>query len=413
MLDIVRIFTILLSLYFLFDSIKRVVLSYKYIYSLFYIIFFISFCLPVFFDFFADYTYKTYFYPLIDKAHNDEVTNYIYIFFINYFSIVFKYLEKKNLPKKNIYINTILKKSWIMNTINIIIFIGIILVLFNPESEKFLIYGHSALRNFSENNLQLTLFTYSLINLSVVLIFYKILVKNKGFINALIYIPFFIFFAYINGKRNMVILILFFLFYVLISDKKIRTISKVFLSSFSAILFYLYFNYYNQYVKVLDSSIVERSPFFRDNTLKLVSFLELHPEVYNFFDYNFQSILFYFTFYIPREVWLDKPMPYAQYITNAALNIEEKDFLGWGLTNSIFDELISNFGLWIILLFPFMFNYLFKKTIVFNDKFTIVFTFLVATLLIMVEVTAYIPLYIIYIIYIIYLKSNKKKQYFR
>lgn len=55
--------------------------------------------------------------------------------------------------------------------------------------------------------------------------------------------------------------------------------------------------------------------------------------------------------YVPRDFWPDKPMPYAQYFTSAAFNSPPKEW-GWGVTTTIFDEWISNFGLWAMVACP-------------------------------------------------------------
>ena len=76
-------------------------------------------------------------------------------------------------------------------------------------------------------------------------------------------------------------------------------------------------------------------------------------------DYPGHSFVFWGTFWIPRAYWADKPWPYAVYFTNSLLPEHVRlrrisrgeEFLGWGMTTSIVEEVVANFK-WGGLLFP-------------------------------------------------------------
>lgn len=119
--------------------------------------------------------------------------------------------------------------------------------------------------------------------------------------------------------------------------------------------------------------------------------------------------MFYATIFIPRSIWVEKPMPFAQYITCAALN-NPPEFLGWGLTNSIFDELICNLGLWSILLFPYIIIGIIKFGYSAHNRFASIFTILVVCLLFSVEITAYFTFYLAYIAFIVFSRRMSSEK---
>ena len=93
-----------------------------------------------------------------------------------------------------------------------------------------------------------------------------------------------------------------------------------------------------------------RVDFARDSQMMFGIFAQLPESQLRILDYPGQSLLFTLTSIIPRSFWPEKPYPYAVYFTNALFLRDSDEPLGWGMTTSLFDELVSNLGLWAGLL---------------------------------------------------------------
>lgn len=94
-----------------------------------------------------------------------------------------------------------------------------------------------------------------------------------------------------------------------------------------------------------------RIDFGRDAVIQQAIYAELNPDRVKILEYRGQSALFSALFWVPRDLWPSKPMPYAQYVTAAMLDAPPQ-FFGWGMTTSILDEAIANCSWWGVLLGP-------------------------------------------------------------
>ena len=107
-------------------------------------------------------------------------------------------------------------------------------------------------------------------------------------------------------------------------------------------------------------------------------------------------------------MWEDKPYPYAVYFTSAMYYAPIED-RGWGMTTSIYDELIANFGILGIIIFQMSLPKLFKKVLSLDSKyFPLYFLFLII-LSFMVQIIAFMPLYLVALIWYIKIRKSKKK----
>jgi hypothetical protein len=95
-----------------------------------------------------------------------------------------------------------------------------------------------------------------------------------------------------------------------------------------------------------------RLDYGRDASIKLALHHELHERTRPVLEFRGQSLLFYATIAVPRELWPEKPWPYTVYLTAAALESRKKDYLGWALTTSWLDEAVANFSWAGLLLGP-------------------------------------------------------------
>ncbi len=93
--------------------------------------------------------------------------------------------------------------------------------------------------------------------------------------------------------------------------------------------------------------------FSRVLDMKLVIYSLLHPDTIRILDYPLQSFIYDFLFYIPRNVWPDKPYPYGDYYMAAwnqqlLENVRSRNTVSW------FSEAVANMswvgfpmGLWM------------------------------------------------------------------
>lgn len=78
---------------------------------------------------------------------------------------------------------------------------------------------------------------------------------------------------------------------------------------------------------------------------------------------KYDSILYLFTFFIPRIFWLDKPYPFVNNLTYSLVGQDDVEFsnAGWATTCSIYSDLFDSFSFLGIILGLWLFAVLFKK----------------------------------------------------
>jgi len=135
-----------------------------------------------------------------------------------------------------------------------------------------------------------------------------------------------------------------------------------------------------------------RVDYGRDSRVKMVAYSLLHPSEMTILDFPGQTVLFDIGAWIPRSVWPEKPYPYAVYFTSAMLGQPVQD-MGWGMTTSLFDEVISNAGWPGLLLGPLIIGFVCWVGESTRDPLVILLTVLVACLLMSVELVAFAPLF--------------------
>jgi oligosaccharide repeat unit polymerase len=152
------------------------------------------------------------------------------------------------------------------------------------------------------------------------------------------------------GKRSIIVIFLMILLYVLWSNGSLRR-GRFFLSAVAVVvaMFSASFVYQSQVrgvgadTRSLDSYTSARVDFGRDDVIKQTIYAELNPDKISILEHRGQSVLFYATVFVPRSMWPDKPLPYAQYVTSAMFMTKPK-LWGWGMTTSWLEEAIANFG---------------------------------------------------------------------
>lgn len=206
---------------------------------------------------------------------------------------------------------------------------------------------------------------------------------------------------------------------IMILKNTIKSKKSIFFIIIVALMILLvYGNYYNEDVtQDEDSYLSFRVNYGRDDTLKMTIFSEINDE--KILEHRGQTLLYYLTFYIPRDLWEDKPYPYATYFTSALVGLDTVTNLGWNMTTSIYDEVFSNFGWLGIILLPFVMNKILNSIAKRNEgvlgKGILFVGILDMILLIAVQASAFLFLYIgligLIIVYDLKKRIRKKEDY--
>lgn len=140
-----------------------------------------------------------------------------------------------------------------------------------------------------------------------------------------------------------------------------------------------------------------RIDYGRDAVIKQAIFGELYPERLHILDYRGQTLVFYGLFFVPRSMWPNKPYPYAVYVTAAMMRAPVRDYR-WGVTTSVLDEAVANFG-WIGMLVGPLIP---ARVCAIGDRrrspFVAILTVTIASLLIVVQAAAFIPLILLWLV---------------
>ena len=283
-----------------------------------------------------------------------------------------------------------------------------LLLLISPDLSSYFNYATAGNREFSDAGASFHS-TLGLLSRVSVISFILILLfkRNKILITSLLMSPFILIDFWIYGKRSIVALFLMLLFYTLWQKKVIKGINIAILgiSMFFTLLIFSNF-YQNEVREKTDNSFEEkylnfRVDYGRDDVLKLVTYRELNKDQMQVLEYPGQSILFHLTMYIPRSIWEGKPLPYAQYLTSA-LYYSEPKLWGWGMTTSIFDELLANFGFIGLAFAPLILGFIIRISERNGNQTSRVLGLVICILLMAQHLTAFAPLFFLWLIKISY-----------
>jgi hypothetical protein len=217
--------------------------------------------------------------------------------------------------------------------------------------------------------------------------------------------PFLLAAAWLNGKRNIPVMMAFVFIYIFWEKGWLRG-KKFVISCFSVLLaFMLFSHFYQMNVRNLEQSTNSdeyytslRVDFGRDHTIKMAIHAELHPER-PILQYRCQSCVFYPTLFIPRSAWPDKPVNYAIYVSQAAIEKASLfGFEGWVLTTSILDEAIANFSWLGVIIGPLIVCLVCRVGDACENSFMNALTNLNATLFLVVDLSIFWPLFLLWLI---------------
>ena len=107
-------------------------------------------------------------------------------------------------------------------------------------------------------------------------------------------------------------------------------------------------------LRIIDSLYLAfRIDFGRDDVTKFVLYKEI-IEKQPILNYRGESLIATFLFFIPRSLWINKPFPHYRYLTAALYNTQILDIPA-GMTPSIFEMSIANFGVILGIIFTLIF----------------------------------------------------------
>jgi hypothetical protein len=359
MINLIKLVTFLLGTFYVFKIIKELYVGKNYntvVYPA--IVFYVFMYIPIICDILIGRPeYNAFYYGFI-LSGNDPLTEIIYCISITYIMYIFRRFQTKYifLPKttgKNYATTTFFVVFFVLNLLLLPILTNTELmnVLIRYEMFQYKQGPFSAIKPFG------------LIIIALILFVLFLEKKRKiFFVKLCLLIPYIYLALSMSGKRAVFFIFFAGLIYILISNKFIiRGQIFLFVVPIIALLFFFSSQYQQHFDRIHDDSFASKYTNFRidygrDDTFKMVVFSEIHKEAnISILKSRGQSLLFYPTFFIKRDVWTEKPYPYAVYFTSAMLGISDPSFIGWGMTTSIFDELISNLGLFLgLLVSPFM-----------------------------------------------------------
>ncbi len=140
-----------------------------------------------------------------------------------------------------------------------------------------------------------------------------------------------------------------------------------------------------------------RVDYGRDAVMKQGIYAELNPDRIQVLEHRGQSMLFYSLFFVPRRLWPGKPFPYTTYVTAAMMRAPIRDYR-WGVTTSIFDEALANFGWLGLLVAPWALGQVCAVGDRRRSPFVAMLTVTVASLLVVLHLGAFIPIMLLWIL---------------
>jgi hypothetical protein len=229
--------------------------------------------------------------------------------------------------------------------------------------------------------------------------------------------PWLILAIWLNGKRHLFVIALLALWYVFWQRGIARRASFYIIGlllAYSILVFSVVYQENTRGISIRSSGLENfyeslRIDYARDDRIKMALYAELHPDVIRILEYRGQSLLFDLTMYVPRQVWPDKPLPYAQYFTSAML-MSPPRMWGWGMTTTWLDEAIANFGWLGMLLGPLFPAVLCRVGDSAANALAYSLTALTSSLLLAVQLPAFAPLFWVWVAVIAWSKWQERRK---
>lgn len=231
---------------------------------------------------------------------------------------------------------------------------------------------------------------------------------------------FFIYFIFVfiaiwlHGKRAilgtaLVLLLLALRYRGIVNSRNFYRISVSFV-----VLLLSYSLFFQFYSNRISTTLYEnmRIDYGRDDVIKMTIFAKLNPSVIKILDYRGQSLMFDMFFYIPRNLWPEKPFPYAQYFTSAIFLLRDAQLMGWGMTTSWLEEAIANFSWFGFLIGPLWIWFICRIGDLSENIYSKLLSPFIAFLFLLVHLPAFMMLFLIWgITSIMGMKKQNRRLY--
>lgn len=374
-------------------------------------------CMPILFDLCIGIPEYFTWFESIEIAMHHEITCIIYNVYIA-LSFLILLLYKKKRDKRwheyNSKLNYIIQHT---KQSNILSYIIIPLPFIYAVSQ----YGISMFLQYTsleQRGVEDSLFINFLLMLSSFFAITNFLkLPKKKFFHILILFVYLFLVIYLNGKRYIIVTLLIMLLYYYEQrshgiNKRINLKLIYSLIAIGIVLFSFFYFATVRFGHAANENMYAmlRIDFGRDDVTKFViyrEFIENKPIL----NYPGESVLSTLFAWIPREIWPSKPYPHFRYLTAAILNVDIKDEFA-GMTPSIYEMSIANFGFIGIFLTPFILLYLCK----FADKSNYLESKLLYLLIIINLLTqaidASLAFILLLILYSIYNKIFKRYKHY-
>lgn len=287
----------------------------------------------------------------------------------------------------------------------------ILFLAFAPSFEPYASYGpilskvsRSAIEELSFHAYLNQLIIYSMLSSFILLI---TLLRSRGTIRllgVLLILGLLLIDCYLHGKRSSVAIVFCSLVFCIWYTNSVRMSLLVPFLTGSVIIVAGFSLWYQDSFGRSQSNTFEkiyneyRLEFSRDHAHKFVLYNGFHADDdTRILSYPGESLVIYLTLPIPRSIWQEKPVSYAMSLTCAALGVK-RHYLGWGVTSSILDESIANFGLFGIFLGPLAFGVILRNCLRYNDAVFRMVTTVLCLMLMMVHLSSCLPMLLCWIL---------------
>lgn len=413
MLSWVNTITFLWILFWTLVSLRRLRLSKKESIDFVMPIFLIFCGLPLLLDVIIGKPYYST-QPGFAAASTDHATSYVYCAYVAFISPLWVImgsshhasnynpaveLDYKGTADK---IYNLSRRPTVYLALFTLLIAPIVIALNSPDYMQYLTYSsvlrYSVYNQFDEWHSYVALFTV----LSVLSGTYLLLMSTNPILslsNCIRIYPFILIASWLNGKRAILALVVALIVVAGWVRNEFRGRKLLLVSLLGAFMVFGFsFAYQEITGRIETQSWYEnfRIDFGRDAVIKMAIYAELNPQQIQILEHRLQSCIFYATVVVPRQIWPEKPLPYAQYATSAMLATAPR-LWGWGITTSILDESIANAGWWGFLVGPLIIILICRIGDRSNSPLTRLLTPLIGSLLLTVQVVAFAPIFAIWV----------------
>lgn len=342
----------------------------------------------------------------------DRTTNFIYLGYLALIPILLELFGGRGAVGGVIAPITLELRSWPRVAAWATLFALPTSLLLAPRPELFLRYA-SAIRNPTEQGSILYFLVISLVaTLAVIAAVLILAARDSRSIERVVAGPLLALALWTQGKRSSVALASLLLLYLLWMRGTLRGARFIGVALAVGLAVGSFSYFYQTEVRDIPGGEREhvsrqastfyvnaRIDYGRDAVIKQAIFAELYPERLQILEYRGESLVFDALFFLPRSLWPGKPYPYALYVSAAMMRVPVEG-LHWGVTTSIFEEAIANFGWLGMVLAPLIVARVCATGDRRRSPFVAILTMTNASLLVVLHAAAFLPLILLWAVLI-------------